>query len=76
MVIKNWDENFVESLVDIDIPYEMVHALQRGILEAGYTTSPYILTEDKNHIVLGVKSLDIQNKFTWKITIEKVQHGI
>lgn len=76
MQVKKWDaETFVETTVDLDIPFELIQSLQKGILEAGFLSTPYIISENENQLVLGAiskRNPGEADSLKWRITIEKV----
>jgi hypothetical protein len=76
MEIRKIDpQTFVETTVDLDIPFELVQSLQKGILEAGFLSTPSIIAENENQLVIGAiqkREVGGPDALKWRITIEKV----
>ena len=75
LIHKVNEDTFVESLVELEIPYELVQSIQKAILMCDFQTISEMVGRNEGQLILGAieKRLPGQvdtNK--WRITIEKI----
>ena len=75
LIHKVNEDTFIESLIELEIPYDLVQSIQKAILMCNYQTIPEMVGTNEAQLILGaiekrVAGIDTTNK--WRIIIEKI----